>query len=283
MPAPKVQLFDSASGQWRLEAGVGRLRSFAPNGPRYVEVTIDAPPLVSPVTGWADRNAEPFTSLFAHGLGHAAIELQDYDVEYRVEVRRRQDVDKSIPLEELEPHQKRRRMVHLAVAPLRSPHHDDAEVTIELDTTKLDEALAMAPDAVRRLAHSVTQTPAPDEWDFTGFDFSANPAMPAEPGLKWDRYRVGLRRHIEQRYARQASDPAEVAGDDQLIATTQTWLTELGLGSDERTVFTLITALSFLQAGLLMRGHLCPITAHEIDLLVDVFSMLVPEWVIVDA
>lgn len=267
---PRVELFDSASGQWRLEAGVGRLRSFAPNGPRYVEVTIDAPPLASPVTGWADRDAEPFSTLFAHGLGNAAIELQDYDVEYRVEVRRRQGVDRSIPLEQLEPHQKRRRMVHLAVAP-----HAPVAEAVESDGARFEEQLRRINDA--------PPGPAPAEWDFSGFDFSDNPAMPQEPGLKWDRYRAGLRRHSDRRAALHAADPAAVAGDDQLIATTQTWLREIGLDSDERTVFTLITALSFLQAGLIMRSHLCPITFHEIDVLLDVFSLLVPEWVMADA
>lgn len=270
MTLPKVQLFDSPSGQWRLETGVGRLRSFAPNGPRYVEVTIDAPPLATRVTGWADRDAEPFTTLFANGLGHAAIDLHDVDVEYRVEVRRRQGVDKSIPLEDLEPHQKRRRMVHL-VATSADPEPAPVEtVTIDATPAGLDRLEAAAPDVER-------------VWDFSGFDFSDNPAMPQEPGLAWDKYRGPLRLHAANRAANHATSPSTVAFDDQVVATIRSWLAGIGLDADERTVFTIIASLRLLESGLIMRGRLCMATAHEIELLISVMAMLAPEWVIVDA
>lgn len=284
---PRVQLFDSPTGQWRLETGVGRLRSFAPNGPRYVEVTVDAPPLASPVTGWADRDTEPFAALFANGLGHAAIELHDVDVEYRVEVRRRQGIDRTVPLEELQPHEKRRRMVHLCVAGHDETPPDIAAARFDDAARKVNEVVGSVSDVAAQVAEQMADLmghgAAPAEWDFSGFDFSNNPAMPQEPGLAWDKYRPELRRLVEVRVANQALDPSKVAFDDQLTATIRSWFDGIGLEVDERTVFTAVAALCLLRSGLVMRGRLCIATAHEIELLLSVFSMLVPGWVIVDA
>lgn len=270
---PRVELNDSPSGQWRLETGVGRLRTFAPNGPRYVEVTIDAPPLASPVTGWADRGAEPFMTLFAHGLGHAAIELHDVDVEYRVEVRRRQDVDPRLPLEVLEAHQKRRRMVWLAPVSHDEPAPAAAEPEpaepspSEVDWDRADQVNAAAGVGL------------PVEWDLSEF----NAAPPPVGEYAWHRYRTALQAFAARRAQQRELEPSRVASEDQLVAAVSGWMRSLGLPADERTVFTLIAALSLLQAGLVLNGRLCVDVSLELDHLLSTFSLLVPESVIADA
>lgn len=125
---PRQYVLDGPGGQVRVEEGVGRLVAFDPHKtyPHYVRVTLAVPMLATPVSGWADSRVEPFATLFADGRGAAAIALVDVDVAYRIEVSRHRGINPAIPLEDVRPRDKTRRVVELRPAG-DEPHaqHDE--------------------------------------------------------------------------------------------------------------------------------------------------------------
>jgi hypothetical protein len=101
---------DEAGAEVRVETGRGVITALeVENGKRNAHVKIDAEHLREPVTGWLDTFDKDLLER-AHDAYEAGAK-----VEYRVEVRRKGDIDPAISLKELAARQKVRELVGLEV------------------------------------------------------------------------------------------------------------------------------------------------------------------------
>ncbi len=249
----RVELVQGARGEVRVETGVGRVVGLKPSGAEspYVELTLRAPPLADPVTGWADRRVDPFCRLFGDGLGAFATGSVDVDFDYRVEVHRKLGINPAAPLEKLAPTAKRRRLVWLA------PHtttaaaaHPAVPATVEPDWTAPGDPIG----ETLRAGFAHLPGPAAPTSPLTG---DARP-VPAPPDwVPFDALIDGGRYQLEAHAAR-LGDAAPM-WQDQLAANIRDWLIEAAVDlADEhelRAVFAGIALVEHAARGI-PYGHL---------------------------